>query len=40
MYGYNCKFVDLGGFLKVIEYERQVRTGRNKNYNRALKKTK
>lgn len=38
MSGYNCKFVELGGFLKVIEYERQVRTGKNKNYNRALKK--
>lgn len=38
MPGYNYKFVDLGKFLKVVEYEREVKTGINKRYNRPLKK--
>ncbi|PRT39166.1 rolling circle replication-associated protein [Bacillus wiedmannii] len=38
MPGYNYKFVELGRFLKVVEYEREVKTGINKHYNRPLKK--
>ncbi|MGR5984399.1 hypothetical protein ACUC2M_03230 [Bacillus cytotoxicus] len=38
MSGYNYKFVELGRFLKVVEYEREVKTGINKHYNRPLKK--
>ena len=38
MPGYNYKFVELGRFLKVVEYEREVKTGINKHCNRPLKK--